>query len=211
MRRLDLLACAFVSSALWMTGVRGDPISAMERNVARLAGTRIGAKDVVVVRGRRLEVALRPDRRVIVVTGGGRWGLGMRGFFLGAEGRLSERDRTELARVLRDHAADATEASVDALVREETDAFSRRELTLRRQDPLIETLLARAARVGRRETVLWQGRGGAELRYRPDARMLVGTGWTQHGFSLEARPDGLRVDPGALEELRAFLHDHQRP
>ena len=199
-----MLALALSTPAWAAPGVVGT----IERNAGRLAGTRIAERQVTAISRPGFTVSIRPRHKVIVVQRGL---FRRQGFFLGRDGKLSTGDRAALGRMLRQHAPGATASTVRQGLLGSIRKFKVKQRQLRRQDPLINSLLRRAAGTsGSKDRVLWQGSHGS-LTYRPSANVLVGSSLTSRkGFFLSRGPGGLTVQSHYQDGLRQFLLQQSR-
>lgn len=205
------LLASLTGTALWArpAGARERAsVNAIERSVARLARTPMARRELTVVSNRRFSLWIKPGARVIGV----RRGLFSRkGFFLNASGRLSDRDRGELQRLLARHAPELTAKAVEQKVAGEVQRHEVHARELRKQDGTIDSLLRRAAGIGGKGGhVLWR-KGRAALVYKPERDVLVGQEgfFGRRGFFLRRTAEGLEVRPEYLEDLREFLHRYR--
>jgi len=201
-----MLSTAMVLGAILLAlPARGKtPVTAIQRNVNRLARTRMADQNVTLIDRGNFAVWVRPGRGVIGVSRG----LRQEGFLLGRDGKLSATDQVRLGQLIQTHAPGTSRNTVRQTLAAEIGRFRVRERLLKQQDPLIQSVLKRAFG-STSEQLLWQGHR-AMLSYRPGSNVLEGaTTWTRQGFFVTRGPDGLKVQDRSLQALRQFLLQHR--
>ena len=173
-----------------------------------MAGRKATRDEVVIARGKRVEIWVRPGAQVVGVTQYGRV-LGFptqRGFLLDQQGNLSAQDHAQLAALVARHAPHTTDATVDHAIARGTEELDARDRALVGQDPAIDGLLARIrAHKGPGELVL-RDDGKRTLSYNPRTNVIVEAGrYSQRGFFLTGKGDGLTVAATSRDGLRAAL------
>ncbi len=206
---------SLTGSTLWYRSAAADPsprdvVRTLERNAQRLGRTSLAGERFEAIRGRSTTIALRPGRGVISVERP----FSRRGYFLGANGRLSPADRTALGKAIARANPKATSRQVLGSLRASLGKHRARQRTLRQADPTIAGLLSKIAALPaneRRDEIPLGRSQGASLSYRPATKVIVGSaGLGSQGFFFQqtrlAGTPVLRDD--SRQALRAFITDH---
>lgn len=173
------------------------------KSARRLRRTRVADRSVTVHQGKNYTLFVRPDRGVVGLA----QGMRVTGFRLGRDGKLSRHDARQLAKALaRLGKAPSTKALIRGMGQGARQVAKRVDAE-RSMDPLIGSLMGKAKQAKGGEQLLWRGKRGATLSYKPDRKMIVGaTTWSRSGFFVEQNGK-LRAD--SLVELRSFLLKHR--